>query len=128
MSAIWDVFQLLCTQMRIMQANKKWTSGMGEYTHGPNGTSARISWISRQEHATAWSTGEAALVAMGEGMRPALRNPLIGERVAGRDLEHDARDDANSAIGVIQKGYNPKKYVKKTQRVRGRSTRSLRAE
>ena len=76
------------------------------------------------QRATAWSSGEAELVAMGEGVRPALRNQLICEGVAGRDLEHDAPDlehdapdDASATIGAVRKGYSPTEYCEKTQRV-----------
>ena len=93
------------------------TSGAAQFIRGPNGSSALIDWMSRKQQATAWSTGEAELVAMGEGMRPALRNQLICEGVAGRDIEHEARDDASATIGAVRKGYSPMDYVEKTQRV-----------
>lgn len=90
-------------------------------------TDCTISWCSKRQQATAWSSGGSEMVAMSGATRPALKVQLLLHGVrGGHELqEGEGLDvvpfvwcDANAAILAIRKGYPSMEYAEKTQRVR----------
>ena len=65
-----------------------------------------IIWWSKRQGATAWSSGEAELVALSEAVRPAIKLQLLSSAISGREMPMQVRDDSSACIGAVRKRYS----------------------
>ena len=101
----------------------KSTTGFVMYIISKGGdTRAAITWGSKRQTSTAWSSGEAEVVALAEATRPSIKLQLLCRGIMHGTQEKnvfmDVQCDAEAAIGAVRKGYSSMEYMEKTQRVR----------
>ena len=97
----------------------KSTTGIATFVTSTDGdTHGAISWQSKRQTATPWSSGEAEVVALSEAARPALIHQLITEGIRNQPTHVEFCDDSSACIGAVNKGFSSMMYIEKTQKVR----------
>lgn len=97
----------------------KSTTGVATFIQSQEGdTEGALSWQSKRQTVTSWSSGEAEVVALSESAKPALIHQLLAEGVANRPIKLQFCDDSSACIGAVKKGFSSMAYMEKTQKVR----------
>ena len=93
------------------------TSGTLLCIEGPSSFGPR-SWMSKKQTSTSRSTTEAEIVSLATGRCDAIPTLDFAEKLLGKELKLECRQDNSAVISIVHLGYSPKlRHVSKTHRV-----------
>ena len=77
-----------------------------------------LSWMSKKQTSTSRSTTEAEIVSLAAGLFDALPTLDFADKLLGKDLQLECRQDNSAVISIVHLGYSPKlRHVTKTHRI-----------
>ena len=77
-----------------------------------------LSWMSKKQTSTSRSTTEAEIFSLAAGLFDALPTLDFADKLLGRDLQLECRQDNSAVISIVHLGYSPKlRHVTKTHRI-----------
>ena len=77
-----------------------------------------LSWMSKKQTSTSRSATEPEIVSLAAGLFDALPTLDFADKLLGRDLQLECRQDNSAAISIVHLGCSPKlRHVTKTHRI-----------
>jgi len=77
-----------------------------------------LSWMSKKQTSTSRSANEAEIVSLAAGLFDALPTLDFADKLLGKDLQLECRQDNSAVISIVHLGYSPKlRHVTKYQLV-----------
>ena len=74
--------------------------------------------MSKKQTSTSRSTTEAEIVSLAAGLFDALPTLDFADKLLGKDLQLECRQDNSAVISIVHLGYSPKlRHVTKTHRI-----------
>ena len=83
------------------------TSGTYLCIEGPS-SFCPLSWMSKKQTSTSRSTTEADFVSLAAGLFDALPTLDFADKLLGKDLQLECRQDNSAVISIVHRGYSPK--------------------